>query len=75
MSVWGQASGVSTWYSGHENHCNVWRFWTGCNAALDSVEISLSAGGVEQVILLGFLKVFYSSYYTKELHPDLEREV
>ena len=35
-------------YSGLKNRCNVWGFWTDCDAALDSVEISLSAGGMKQ---------------------------
>ena len=34
-------------YSGLENCCNVWKFWIDCNAALDSIKIMLSTGGVE----------------------------
>jgi hypothetical protein len=33
-------------YSGLENHCNVWQFWTGCDLALDSMGIALSIGGI-----------------------------
>jgi hypothetical protein len=33
-------------YSGLENHCNVWQFWTGCDLALDSMGIALSIGGM-----------------------------
>ena len=34
-------------YSGLENRCNVWKFWIDCNVALDSIKITLSAGGME----------------------------
>ena len=34
-------------YSGLKNRCNVLGFGTGCDATLDSVEISLSIGGME----------------------------
>ena len=34
-------------YSELENRCNVWKFWIDCDAALDSMEITLSTGGVE----------------------------
>ena len=34
---------IQTLYSGLKNSCNVWELWADCNAALDSVEISLSA--------------------------------
>ena len=33
----------STSYSGLKNPCNVWELWADCDAALDGVEISLSA--------------------------------
>jgi hypothetical protein len=38
---------VRSQYSGLENRCNVWWFWTGCDLALDGVGIALSMGGVE----------------------------
>ena len=34
-------------YSGLKNPCNVWEFWTECNAALVRVEISLSDSEVK----------------------------
>ena len=34
-------------YSGLENRCNVWKFWIDCDAALNSMGIMLSTGGVE----------------------------
>ena len=34
-------------YSGLKNHCNVWGFWTECNATLDIAEIMLSASEVK----------------------------
>ena len=33
-------------YSGLKNHCNVWQFWIGCDVAVESVGIELSASGV-----------------------------
>ena len=40
-------SGWKDTYSGLKNHCNVWGFWTECNATLDIVKIMLSASEVK----------------------------
>ena len=38
---------IAKGYSELKNRCNVWKFWIDCDAALDSMEIMLSTGGVE----------------------------
>ena len=46
FTIWAHST-IAGFYSGLENRCNVWKCWIDCDVALDSIEITLSTGGME----------------------------